>query len=112
MEKTKLLVIVITTAAIITAATTTLSAASPAFARVNCNEAFSICSGGSSFKKEDDDVPGGHGGRTVEESGQVTISGGRGINSETLVGGGGFHRVCDDTGVCSKDVGGLGLHNK
>jgi hypothetical protein len=37
----------------------------------------------------------------------VTISGGRGVNSETLVGGGGGHRVCDNTTFdCSKDVGG------
>jgi lactam utilization protein B len=45
---TKLLVIVITAAAIVTMATTTsLSAATPAFARRNCNEDNTICSGDS-----------------------------------------------------------------
>jgi hypothetical protein len=45
---TKLLVIVITTAAIIAmAATTGLSAATPAFAKKNCNEEFTVCTGGS-----------------------------------------------------------------
>jgi hypothetical protein len=46
--KTKLLVIAITTAAIVAAATiTSIGAASPAFAKRNCNEDNTICSGGS-----------------------------------------------------------------
>jgi hypothetical protein len=48
MDKTSTkLLIMITTAAIIAMATTTsLSAATPAFARLNCNADVTICSGG------------------------------------------------------------------
>ena len=62
---TKLLAISITTAAIIAAVTTTsLSAATPAFAKLNCNEDNSICSGGAGSKPSGFGSPGGGGGRT------------------------------------------------
>ena len=116
---TKLLVIVITTAAIIAAATTTsLSAATPAFAKLNCNEDNTICSGGSGCGRagctggtSPTDVPGGGGGRSVlSESGQViTNNGGFGQNVGSSVGGSGFRLACDP--VCTS-VGGSGLHPK
>jgi hypothetical protein len=114
MEKTKLLVIVITTAAIITAATTTsLSAATPAFAKVQCNEGFTICTGGSGCGivltcTDPSAVPGGGGGR--QESG-VAASGGSGGNSDTVVGGLGFHCTPGITGSCVGS-GPNGLHPK
>jgi hypothetical protein len=114
---TKLLVIVITTSAIIAMATTTsLSAATPVFAKENCNEDGSICSGGSSFKVGSGlDLPGGHGGRLIrDESGSPQFNaGGFGQGLETisgLVGGGGGHGTCDASGCTS--VGGFGLHTK
>jgi hypothetical protein len=120
---TKLLALVITTAAIITAATTTsLSAATPAFAKVNCKPANTpgteICAGGSgcgftgcSAGTSPSDSPGGGGSRQViEGEGQdrtaVTFSGGGGGNIElpfgVEVGGGGSHN----------EVGGSGQHLK
>jgi hypothetical protein len=118
-RKTKLLVITITTAAIIAAVTTTVSAATPAFAKVNCNEDNSVCTGGQSLKKCDGciDAPGGAGGRNVqEESGAGTNSGGFGgqipqPGGDTLVGGGGGHVICDAVS-CSDPVGGSGFHEK
>jgi hypothetical protein len=128
MEKTKLLVIVITTAAIIAAATTTsLSAATPAFARVNCNADFSVCTGGADAQTQQTCefqtiCRGGSGGRTTLEpvpGGEQTFSGGGGgqagpfAGGEVLVGGGGGHSVCDfGTPTCSLDVGGSGQHVK
>jgi hypothetical protein len=114
MEKTKLLVIVITTAAIITAATTTsLSAATPAFAKVNCGT--TVCSGGSGCGFAEctnpTDLPGGGGRHTTLESTGTSFSGGVGGQVGTLVGGGGFHRTCDALG-CSVPVGGEGQHEK
>jgi hypothetical protein len=120
MQKTKFLVIAITTAAIIAAVTTTsLSAATPAFAKVNCNEDNSICSGGLSNKKCDGcvDAPGGGGGRVVsEESGEFASMGGSGgqishPGNPTDVGGGGGHLACDASGDCT-GVGGVGQHFK
>jgi hypothetical protein len=119
MEKTstKLLVIVIATAAIIAMATTTsISAATPAFAKINerCDASSCTFVGGTSNKKEDIDTPGGHGGRAVlSESGQViTNNGGFGQNLGTSVGGSGFRLACDP--ICTQ-VGtpeGRGLHPK
>ena len=122
MQQTKLLVIVITTAAIITAATTTtsLSAATPAFAKVNCKErgTFTVCSGGESIKNcttcEGRTDPGGGGGRTVTDQSGVAVgfSGGGGHNLElgsgqTLVGGGGGHFASE-----GPEVGGRGEHEQ
>jgi hypothetical protein len=125
MQKTstKLLVIVmmVTTAAIIVAVTTTsLSAATPAFAKINCKErgTFTICSGGESIKNcttcEGRTDPGGGGGRTVtDESGfAVGFSGGGGHNFELgsgqiLVGGGGGHFAPE-----GPEVGGRGEHEQ
>jgi hypothetical protein len=126
MQKTKqtgskLLVIAITTAAIIAAVTTTsLSAATQAFAKINCKErgTFTVCSGGESIKncatcggRTD---PGGGGGRTVtDESGvAVGFSGGGGHHLELgagqiLVGGGGGHFAED-----RPSVGGSGEHEQ
>ena len=124
MQKTKLLVIVITTTAIIAAATitTSLSAAKPAFAKRNCNEDLSICSGGSGCgaagcqaDTRPSDVPGGGGGRAVlSESGQViTNNGGQGQNVGSSVGGFGFRLACDASGCTSVGTPeGRGLHPK
>ena len=115
MQKTKLLVIAITTAAIITVATTTsLSAATPAFARVNCNEDNSTCSGGESLKKGGDDTPSVHGIHGVTESEQFTISGGGGSNSlfPGFVGGGGGRTTCSFITSTCTDLGGQGFHEK
>ena len=107
MEKTKLLVIVITTAAIIAAATTaSLSAATPAFAPRNCNEAFTICTGGSGCGRTADictnpsDIPGGGGGRETGGTECCSLSGGGGGNTDTQVGGFGLH-ISDGTTVGS-----------
>ena len=108
MEKTKLLVIVITTAAIITAATTTsLSAATPAFARQNCNEAVSVCSGGSGWQGGNTGiiVPGGGGGHlVVGQDGSSINQGGSGFNGflGDQVGGGGGRESCDGFGECTQ----------
>ena len=73
---TKLLVIAITTAVFIAAVTTTsLSAATPAFAKINCNEDNSICSGGESNKAVGSDAPGGAGGHRDEDSTQGGFGG-------------------------------------
>jgi hypothetical protein len=108
---TKLLAISITTAAIIAAVTTTsLSAASPAFAKFDCNETETgvVCSGGSSGP----DRPGGFGGRIAldEDSGTITRSGGSGENTGAFVGGGAGHSICDLTGCTER--GGSGQHEK
>jgi hypothetical protein len=113
MEKTstKLSVIVITTAAIIAAATTTsLSAAIPAFAKINCNEDETICSGGSSLKAQGIDIPGGGGGHSDRSAGQASVSGGFGQNGGGSVGGTGVHQLCDPG--CNPPAGGSGLHPK
>jgi hypothetical protein len=125
MEKTrpKLLMIVITTAVIIAMATTTsLSAATPAFAKINCNADRTVCTGGSGCGTagcqggtSPGDVPGGGGGRAVlSESGQViTNNGGFGLNVGSSVGGIGFRLGCDAsdcTLVGTPD--GRGLHPK
>jgi hypothetical protein len=116
---TKLLAIAITTAAII-AAVTTVSAASPAFAKRNCNEDNSLCSGdsgcgatGCTGGTSPTDVPGGGGGRALlSESNQViTNNGGFGQNVGSSVGGFGFRLACDP--ICQtsgNDV--IGLHAK
>jgi hypothetical protein len=130
MDKTSTkLLIMITTAAIIAASTTTtISAATPAFAKVNCKPAITpgaeICAGGTSIKKEClssssecQIFPGGGGSRQViegegEDRTTVTFSGGGGHNIELgfglEVGGGGGH--FDDSGRPS--VGGSGQHIK
>jgi hypothetical protein len=107
MQQTKLLVIVIT-GAIIAAAS--LSAATPAFAKVNCNEDQSICSGGQSNFQLGVNIPGGGGSRTINIPGFSSFSGGAGEGG-TLVGGLGVHFTCDDT-TCTPPVGGSGLHPK
>jgi hypothetical protein len=118
---TKLLVIVITTVAIAAMATTTsLSAATPAFAKRNCNEDNTICSGGSGCGTagcqggtSPSDVPGGGGGRAIQseppDQQVITNNGGFGQNVGTSVGGIGFRLACDP--VCTQ-VGGSGLHPK
>jgi hypothetical protein len=118
---TKPLVITITTAAIIAAVTTTsLSAATQAFAKINCKErgTFTVCSGGESIKNcatcEGRTDPGGGGRRTVIDEGgfAVSHSGGGGANLELgsgqiLVGGGGGHFTTE-----GPDVAGSGQHLK
>jgi hypothetical protein len=118
---TKLLVIVISTAAIIVMATTTsLSAATQAFAKINCKESgtFTVCSGGESIKNcttcEGRTDPGGGGGRTVTDEGGFVVgrSGGGGHNLELgsgqiLVGGGGGHFAPE-----GPEVGGRGEHEQ
>jgi hypothetical protein len=113
---TKLLVIAITTAAIIAAAIiSSISLARPAFAKFNCTTSGSVstCSGGTSRKAEGSDVPGGRGGHFTADTstGELTRSGGGGVNNDVTVGGGGSHTVCDPSG-CSKFVGGTGAHPK
>jgi hypothetical protein len=107
MQKTKqtgpkLLVIVITTAAIIAVTTTiSISAAIPAFAKVNCKGSSSsilACSGGASAKKAGTDVPGGFGEGIVSDQGfLVSSSGGLGQHSGEggIDGGFGRHSDCD-----------------
>jgi hypothetical protein len=131
MDKTSTkLLIMITTAAIITMATTTsLSAAIPAFAKVNCKPANTpgtqICAGGSgcgftgcSAGSSPSNSPGGGGSRQViegegEDRTAVTFSGGGGGNIElpfgTEVGGRGGH-FDEDSG--RPPVGGSGQHLK
>jgi hypothetical protein len=116
MQKTKLLVIAITTAAIIAAVTTTsLSAATPAFAKRNCNEDGTICSGGSGCGvtgctggTSSSDIPGGGGGHGTTGAPEQTFSGGGGQNDGTFVGGTGRHTTCDAFGC--QTVGGSGFH--
>jgi hypothetical protein len=113
-RSTKLLIIAITTAAIIAAVTTiSISAASPAFAKFQCNEDITLCTGGSgcgpvTVCTNPSAVPGGGGGRL--ESG-VGASGGSGGNSDTVVGGLGFHCTPGITGSCVGS-GPNGLHPK
>jgi hypothetical protein len=120
---TKLLALVIITAAIITAATTiSLSAASPAFAKIDahCKETgtFTVCSGGESIKNcttcEGRSDPGGGGGRIVTDETDLAVgfSGGGGHKLElesgqTLVGGGGGHFAPE-----GPEVGGRGEHEQ
>jgi|ERR687897_3902147 hypothetical protein len=107
---TKFLVMAITTAAIIAAATTTsLSAATPVFAKVNCNDETFTCTGGSSWKDSSSNpIPGGFGGRSAPgtESGGQGQNGGNGF----FVGGAGGHLRCD-LSDCT-EVGGVGGHPK
>jgi hypothetical protein len=121
---TKFLVIVITATAILAAVTitTSLGAARPAFAKRNCNEDSTICSGGSGCgaagcqaDTRPSDVPGGGGGRFVlSESGQViTNNGGLGQNVGSSVGGFGFRLACDPSSGCQVSGNGVtGLHTK
>jgi hypothetical protein len=115
MQKTEFLVIALTTAAIIAAVTTvSISAATPAFAKLNCTDTptSTTCSGGSSLKASLG-IPGGMGLHTridVTTSEQST-SGGAGLNTGTVVGGAGDHRTCDLSG-CPPFVGGAGAHDK
>ena len=111
---TKLLIIALTTVAIIAAVTTiSISAARPAFAKLNCNEDISICSGGQSNKQAGLDALGGGGGRNLAFSfssggsgGQLPTTGGG-----TLVGGSGHQTSCDPFPACTT-VGGTGRHLK
>ena len=120
MQKTKLLVIAITTVAIITAATTSLSAASPVFAKLNCDSENNLCTGGESDKSAGFGTPGGAGGRveTFPEGGVSTQTGGHGGQSpipntdETGVGGAGGRVTCVSPGDCDFGSGGSGLHVK
>jgi hypothetical protein len=121
MQKTKFLVIAITTAAIIAAVTTTISfsAASPAFAKINCDETETLCSGGSSLRARGIDIPGGGGGHSTTDfaAGELIMSGGaggNGGNGGVEVGGGGGHITCDLSAGCaiSTFVGGSGTHFK
>jgi hypothetical protein len=113
---TNLLVITITTAAIVTMATTTsLSAATPAFAKLNCTPiptGGQTCSGGLSNEAIGIDGTGGFGRHTIQDfTAQVNInSGGSGLNDGTTVGGGGGREACV-IGGCT-NVGGLGQHLK
>jgi hypothetical protein len=118
---TKLLVIAITTAAII-AAVVSISAATPAFAKINCNETQTVCSGGSGCGPgsgcppgtSPNEVPGGGGSRIISEvpfGPVVSSSGGTGGNTGEFVGGVGRHFTCDTSGVCSF-AGGSGQHFK
>jgi hypothetical protein len=111
---TKLLVI-----AIIAAVTTiTMSAASPAFAAVNCTDnpdGTTTCSGGASFS----DRHGGFGGRHIFDEligREAFTSGGFGSNIDDsnigdFVGGAGQHKTCSPSS-CPDAVGGLGQHLK
>ena len=110
---TQLLVMIVTTTAIIAAATTaSLSSATPAFAKVNCNETETVCSGGSSIENAGGDprFNGGFGGRTVE-AGTEVVSGGGGFNFKEggAVGGHGSRTICD--GADCTHVGGSGPPN-
>jgi hypothetical protein len=121
----------ITTAAIIAAATTTtISAATPAFAKVdNCKPAITpgteICAGGSgcgftgcSAGTSPSDLPGGGGSRQVfegegEDRTSVAFSGGRGGNIELPFGdevGGTGGQSFEDS--ARPPVGGSGQHLK
>jgi hypothetical protein len=104
MQKTRLSVIEITTAVIIVVVTTvSLSAATPAFAKVNCT-------GGASFS----DRHGGFGGRHIFDElvgGEAFTSGGFGSNTGDFVGGAGQHKTCNPSS-CPDAVGGLGQHIK
>jgi hypothetical protein len=111
---------VITTAAIIAAVTTTsLSAATPAFAKRNCDVTNTVCSGGSGCGRtattctSPQDVPGGGGGRETGGLEGSSLSGGSGFNADTAVGGFGLHFTCDASG-CSDPVGSdfRGVHPK
>jgi hypothetical protein len=116
----KLLVIAITTAAVIAAATTTvsISAATPAFAKLNCSETATgvACSGGGSIPSfgcgSSTPCHGGTGGRTTISGDEITNSGGGGLQLDAVVGGVGDHSVCDvnSPNNCSVDVGGNARH--
>jgi hypothetical protein len=120
----KLLVIAITTAAIIAAVITTISisAAIPAFAKLNCSETATgaVCNGGGSVQSfgcgSTNPCHGGGGGRTTISGDEITNSGGGGIQfggeGPSVVGGIGDHSVCDvnSPNTCSVDVGGHGRH--
>jgi hypothetical protein len=124
MKKTKqtsakLLVIIITTAAIIAAVTTTsLSAATPAFAKINCDPTTSTCSGGGNAQTLESTCStlllchGGLGGRTTLDpaTNEVIHSGGGGLKTGTVAGGAGDHSACDvnSPDICSVNVGGSG----
>jgi hypothetical protein len=103
---TKLLVIAITAAVIAAATTTSLGAATPAFAKRNCDEAGTICTGGSGCGRTADictspsDIPGGGGGRETGGTECCSLSGGSGFNADTQVGGFGLH-IFDSTTVGS-----------
>jgi hypothetical protein len=106
---TKLLVIAITAAAILAAATS-ITGAKPAFANINCDVAdtTTVCSGGSSFQNEGNDIPGGRGLHvTISPDGQ-TYSDGYGGNDGTSAGGAGEHATCDASGINCERVGGGG----
>jgi len=118
------LVIVITTAAIMAAAaTTSLGAAKPAFAKVNCNEDITICTGSANAQtqqtcKFQTICRGGSGGQsTLVPGSEQTISGGGGgqsgpFSEGTLVGGSGEHRTCVFSPLRCNTVGGSGQHIK
>ena len=109
---TKLLVMVITTAAIIAAVTTiSISAARPAFAKLNCSDDGLRCSGGGPSPAN-----GGGGGIDIFGSvggSAVFRSGGFGVGTDAGVGGGGEHHTCDTSGVCQASGNGVtGFHVK
>ena len=117
MKETKLLVILVTTAAIAAAATaTSLSAATPAFAAVNCNPDQTVCSGGGKAQTQGETCTGltichgGTGGRsTFSPDGGSTFTGGAGINGGDIVTGGiGGSFVCDEATGCTQIAGGSG----
>jgi hypothetical protein len=113
-EKTKLLVIAMTATVIIAAATiTSLSAATPAFAKINCD--VDSCIGGTSLKQAGVDAAGGHGGREItdlEDPSTTSVSGGGGGEFEfDVIGGAGSHFACK-SGDCTDRLGGQGLHVK
>jgi hypothetical protein len=126
---TRLLVITITTAAIIAAVTTTtMSAATPAFAKINCDDVTNptVCSGGGGCARNIDlgactgsqrpnDSPGGGGGHFAVDplTNSLTDSGGSGRNTDSLVGGGGFHVRCEPSPDCTLvGSGNNGVHVK
>jgi hypothetical protein len=120
MDKTstKLLIMITTAAIAAMATTTTISAATPAFAKVNCTDnpdGTTTCRGGDSFKTGGLDIPGGHGGRfTTDLDSALRIeTGGVGQNTGDTVGGQGRQIACDlFNPICPKIVGGSGLHDK
>jgi hypothetical protein len=98
--------------AIIAAVTTvSISAATPAFAKLNCTDTptSTTCSGGSSLKASLG-IPGGQGLHTTIDvtTSEQSTSGGSAVNTGTVVGGAGAHFDS------SKDlaVGGFGVHDK
>jgi hypothetical protein len=79
------------------------SAATPAFAKENCNETQTVCSGGSSFRARGIDIPGGSGGHSTTDfaAGELIMSGGAGGNGapQETVGAGGGRITCDRLAV-------------